>query len=296
MAGLSCLPGDVLGALFSCGFGGVPSIRFRVSSRFFSSFEGLFDMMDPFASARLLLARANKHLTEFEIKELIFIDAKPYSRFHDIDPETGETRLRARLVKPLPPELPAIAFDILNCLRSALDHAVFDSARELGATPKPKFTKFPFGKTPKDAENDLSRKNAEVPDSIRPFLLSFEPYEGGKEGLFELNDLRNGKIHRILAANILTTGAISFGNGFIQNLEISVVSEWDAAKGELTYMRTAPGGKANIQLDFAVSVAFGEETPFNSKRAFTVLRDFSKITSRIISGIEAETARLRGIP
>lgn len=250
-------------------------------------------MLKPFKSSKILIARALEHFNQFQHVERGILAKKPYSFFTDIDPETGETRCKVKVVTDLGDKLPVIAFDIVNCLRSSLDHAVYDSARALGGNPKPSGTKFPFGKTAADARADLDRyKGNEVPVAIRPFLLAFEPYQGGKEAIWELNELRNQKIHRILQAVAVGSGGVGFGNGYIANATISTASEWEHVNGELTYMRLQPGAKMQIQVNPTISIGFGDIGLFGTKSAVEIIGDFLKIIERIVLAIEVETKRL----
>lgn len=215
-------------------------------------------MLRPFESAQLLVARAGKHFGEFERLSKAFINKKPYRRICDRQSPAGDTLLKVKLVEDLPSALPAIAFDIVNCLRSALDHAAFDVAVVVGGNPNPKSTKFPFGETLADATADLPRHHSQIPESIRPCLLGFEPYKGGKHSLWEINELRNRKIHRILVGTIAASTGVGFGNGHIDYMNFDLMSKWDEDKGELTYMRLRPGANADVALQVAVKVTFGE--------------------------------------
>lgn len=124
-------------------------------------------MLEPFKSGKLLVARALEHFNQFNHVERGLLAKKPYSFFADIDPQTRQTRCKVKVSTDLGTKLPVIAFDIVNCLRSSLDHAVFDSARGLGGNPNPAGTKFPFGKTSADAAKDLNRYKAnDVPLAI----------------------------------------------------------------------------------------------------------------------------------
>lgn len=251
-------------------------------------------MLAPFKSSKLLVARAHEHLNQFNHVENGFRAKNPYSFFSDIDPDTGETRCKVKVAGDIGNKMPVIAFDIVNCLRSALDHVVYDSARELGGKPVGRNTKFPFGDTAKRAEDELnSYKASEVPKSIRPCILSFEPYKGGKEALWELNQLRNQKIHRVLQAVSAYSGGVSFRGGGFMSATVSTGSEWDHANGELTYMRLQPGAKMNIQIDPNVRIGFGDIDLFGTKSASEVFGDFLEVIERIILAIEAETIRLK---
>lgn len=174
-------------------------------------------MLDLFQSGSLLVARAGKHIDEFDAVEQDFIKDKPYLLFNEIDPQSGATILKAKVTKPFPPELSAIAFDIVNCLRSALDHVVYDASIKIGGKPKPKSTKFPIGNKHRTAAEDLRKHKAEVPGNLWPYLLGFEPHPGGVNLISELNDLRNGNIHKTLDAVAVRSGGISC-SGYIHTM------------------------------------------------------------------------------
>jgi hypothetical protein len=252
-------------------------------------------MLEPFSSSRLLLERAREHLDQFKHLERIFIAKNPYTRFSETDPNTGERLFK---VKPgLPSQkLSAIAFDIVNCLRSSLDHTAFDSARVVGGEPNPKYTKFPFGKTEGDAAKDLDRyKDSEVPKSIRPFLLSFEPYQGGKEALWELNELRNGKIHRILQSFAARARGVKFRNEGIADATFSACNVWDKECGELTYMRVEGGSQYGIEIDVSVHVILGDTSLLGTKPAADIFANFIEVIEGIRLGVKAEANRLAAI-
>ena len=195
----------------------------------------------------------------------------------------------------MPPELAVFTFEIVNCLRSALDHAVFDASEALGGKPKPKYTKFPCGKTARDAADDLPRKRAEVPESIRPYLLNLEPHQGGRNLIWEMNELRNGKIHQTLSAPISRASGWGFGNGSVMHVntrDVTFVDQWDAANYELAVVF---GSNAHMQVNIHVTmrVCFDKATPFADKEASPLLFKLAEIVGGIVLGIEAETARLK---
>lgn len=251
-------------------------------------------MLKPFKSSKLLVARAREHFDQFKYVQSSFLARRPYGFFSDTDPDTREIRCKVKVNDDLGIKMPVIAFDIVNCLRSSLDHAVYDSARAIEGNPKPSGTKFPFGSTPEDAARNLDRyKGNEIPVAIRPFLLSFEPYPTGKEAIWELNELRNQKIHRILQAIAASSGGVGFGNGTITHATMSFASEWDHERGELTYMRLQPGAKMQMRIDPMISIGFGNIGLFGTKSAVEVFSNFLEVVERIVLAIEAETFRLK---
>jgi hypothetical protein len=222
--------------------------------------------------------------------EYAYRDEHPYELFREIDPATGDKLYKARLTSEIPAEASAIAFDIFNELRSALDHAVFDAAVLLGGAPKPKYTKFPFGSDAESAANDLPRKRAEVPECIRPFLLSFKPYPAGNRALWALNEMRNGKIHQTLVGSV---GAAQVGfNEAIGSLSFDMTPIRDMAKNEITYMRVHRGSSMKGKGNVTALIAFAEGSAFSGDPAVIVFEELFDIVGGIITGIEAETGRL----
>ena len=112
--------------------------------------------------------RSEEHINEFA-KSVASYVADP--RIKSIVVSDGpNVLLKVSFPADAPPRISALAFDAINCIRSSLDHCVFDAARIVGGKPSPKYTKFPHGKTKTDAENDLIRKKAEVPAVLHPLL------------------------------------------------------------------------------------------------------------------------------
>lgn len=249
-------------------------------------------MKPTFESAKLLLNRAKTHRAEFETISRNFNEQRPYKMFRDYDLKAGTVLFKAK-IHSFPIELSAITFDILNCLRSSLDHCVFDSSVILGGRPKPEYTKFPFGKTKAAALQDLPRKRAEVPEIIRPYLMSFKPYQRGNKALWSLNKLRNDKIHRTLSVMAIANQSVGFGSGHIGTLHIDHMKPfWDSGKMELTYMTASYVENVNIDIHIDVFVTFGNETPFAGEPAIGIFDKLIAIVEGVLSGIETETMRL----
>ncbi len=251
--------------------------------------------MQSFKSPELLLRRAKTHIAEFEALEKRFVESKPYRQFIENDPENGDILHKASITADMPEFLPVILFDALNCMRSSLDHAVFDSSIVLTGRANPKYTKFPFGGTKEQAANELKRKHSEVPECMHPFLLAFGPFDpqnGGNKALYGLNEMRNGKIHRTLTEAAIAIQSIGFGAGYIGKMIGNILSVWDRNKRELTYMRLSVSENVHININISVFVAFDEGTTFVKQPAVATLKELLGIIEGIVAAIKAETARL----
>lgn len=156
-------------------------------------------MSPAFESARALHARGKWHLGFLTFERSGYINKQPYTIIREHDPETGLNLWKAKVVVQPDPQMACMVFDAVNCFRSALDHAVFAAVQKIGGVADPDSTKFPFGDSYKEAEEQFEGRARRVPASIRDFLLDFKPYKGGNDLLWGFNKIRNSKIHRILA-------------------------------------------------------------------------------------------------
>jgi hypothetical protein len=260
----------------------------------------MVDQPKPFESSAVLFWRAEKHFRDYHAWENDFRGKYIDTAIIDKDPKTGDILIKAPRIKNPPIVGSGIVFDVVNCLRSSLDHAVFDASVVLGGSPKPKRTKFPFGLTAEEAANDLPRKRAEVPECIRPHLLSYKPYKGGnpyKGGsadlLWGLNDLRNGKIHQTLRA--MATSPVGALAGRVTAYVING-AEPGGGDDNVTVMRIAAGAEMEVKPKILAKITFGQGTAFAGEDTDDILEDALGMVRDILVGIEAETWRLDKIP
>lgn len=250
-------------------------------------------------SANALLLHAKRRISELEGLEKTFSDTHPYEVLKDPHTYPGQVLYIAKIVSTPPIELAPVAFDVLHALRSSLDHVVFDASRWLGGNPRPKFTKFPFGKTKQDAIDDLGRKKSEVPLALRAYLLSHKPYRRGNKALWGLNDLRNSKVHKTLGTVGMASGSTVIGRwprgGHIGHLTGIPLNQWDGRKHQLTYLRATTHEDVNVDIEIIVRITFGDSPAFKGKPAISVLKQLHSVCSDIVAGVEAEATRLTAL-
>ncbi|WP_147373324.1 hypothetical protein [Henriciella mobilis] len=243
-------------------------------------------------SAQTILAHADLRLRELETAEKVFNERCPYRLFTERDFDTGHILFKAKIIESPPLSMVPIAFDVLGALRSSLDHVVYDASKRLGGKPRPKYTKFPFGKTKGGAKNDLGRKRSEVPAALHPYLLSFKPYMRGNKTLWALNEFRNHKIHRTLGLLAMATTTFAINTGRIGVLHFDQVSEWDGRKRELTYLRATRVEDVNVEMQVSLNVTFQEIPSLKREPAIRLLRKMLADCQKIVSGVESKTVDL----
>ncbi len=183
-----------------------------------------------------------------------------------------------------------MAFDALNCLRSALDHAVFAATVTLTGMQNPGRTKFPFADTPEGLAAEFKRGARDVPNDLHSYLLGLKPYGTGNRLLWGFNKVRNENIHRILSPIAHVAGSLAIGgSGFVESM--STVEIWDSEKRELTYLKSKgmdPGIRSKITID----IAFVETSDLPNQSVIGVLERLIVVVGGVIDGIEMETASI----
>lgn len=249
---------------------------------------------DPFESPRLLLAGAARHLDALKVR----ID-QLRATDHWGTPEVDRTSSRSRSLGPIsvavrtnariPNDMKQIVFDLVNNLRSALDHAVFASTLALTGEERAG-TKFPFGDTRTELDGDVKRKCKNVPRQMLDFLLAFEAHRDGNPLLWGLNKLRNTKSHRVLVPFAATVALSGEGE---PTPGITPVREWDPSAGRLQVsLDRAPGVEAGgVIYAFRLEVLIGTGT-FRGEPALSIFDRMLGEVERVVSAIEAETTRL----
>jgi hypothetical protein len=100
-------------------------------------------MADPFHVSRRKVARAKKHVVDFEREIRVFLQNSEYSIVREPDPQHAEHEIhKVRFKDGLPDSLIDPAVECIHNLRSCLDNAVCASAIA-GGTANPKCA-FPF--------------------------------------------------------------------------------------------------------------------------------------------------------
>lgn len=248
------------------------------------------DTVDPFESPRLLIAGARRHIDTLKARiEEYRLAAGAISTPVQQGPPLPLTMV-IRPAHPLPADFKQIAFDVVSNLRSALDHAVYASAVQL-LGGEPASTKFPFGDSPDEARGEVKRRLKHLPVALTEYLLAFQPYPTGNRLLWALNKLRNTKSHRLLVPMIANLAPTTIGES-----EPGLITEqptWDPHTGILKMpfqpSSTAPASMVAISIGIEIQIGTGA---FLGEPAIALFDRLLGEVERVVSGIEAETARL----
>ena len=184
--------------------------------------------MCPSSSARAKLDRASEHIDT--VKQLVegWLGTDAYTVSREIDPETGDTVRRAKIIQTPPERISVVAGDAIQNLRSTLDHVVYALAdRHSTLTPAiEQALMFPIignvnskGEAANGADifkSSVGRWLAGVPECAVGFIETVQPYyqpgHGGSQTdylwnpLWRLHDLNRIDKHRRLTVTTAWLG------------------------------------------------------------------------------------------
>ena len=258
--------------------------------------SGFFVMNDdPFYSAKRRIERAEEHLDDLESKIDAFFAGKPYSQAIDPDPDGIHEIYKVRLTKRFPYRWRLLATEIVEHLRASLDHATWATAYLATRDPNLKFGVFPFSDSAANFENRMRGSSKDVPTEIQALLRTFQPYKGGNDELYTLNDLCNLSKHALIAFIACTphTGEISAAGGeWDKEIGYFRPPIWDRAKNEIPYARVKRGARFDHRLKLRVYVSLDYRELRSTEPATAVLDAFRREAERVVLAIEAESRRI----
>jgi hypothetical protein len=251
-------------------------------------------MSDPFESSRRKIAWAKKNLADLKREShALFSQKNFHEAFTEPHPNKPDHVVhKIRPIKQIPEDWSDMAGTVIDNLRAALDHATYGLAVAFGCkTPLNAY--FPFSRDASTFEPNLKGRCADVPKEIYPLLRSFEPYKGGSEALWALNEICVTNKHKIL----VTVGSAAFvagmdlaGTGFWQ---MPCNPVWDRAKNEMELFTTGPQTvDFKGKFDFGFYIAFGEVGRLEGEPAIPILDTFVDMVETIVNEIDTESRRL----
>ena len=155
--------------------------------------------MKPVQKIFLKVERAYKHIRELQVAlDAFYKENRDFLR-REVDPESGDHIFKIASVPEVPGTVPVIAGDILQNLRSALDHLTFRIVSTSPLTTSKKDIFFPFGESLNDyMASERRRKVEQASSEAIKRIDALKPYKGGNDRLWQLSRLNNVDKHRLL--------------------------------------------------------------------------------------------------
>jgi hypothetical protein len=149
------------------------------------------------------LDRAKLRMKELDNLLQSFHSAKPYKFSAKPDPRYG-TVISMDEVAPVPDEVSLVAGDVLQNLRSALDHLAYQLYLKGGGAPGTgRHVSFPIYESKQAYDDNKARRTRGMTQAATAKIESLAPYKGANDLLWQINELNNIDKHRI----ILLTGS-----------------------------------------------------------------------------------------
>ena len=230
---------------------------------------------------RVKIERAKKHLLEFDKVAESFEGAYSQIAVADVHPAGTIWQIYGGLpdIRTYPVasfELLAIAGDIVQNLRSALDHLAYQLAEvgSPGSTPS-EWVAFPIVRDAKDYESAKARKVKGMrPEAIKA-IDSLKPYQGGNEALWRLHELNNVDKHRFVF-EVFPNG-LFLGDGFDGHY-------WLKAKNPTFNGISHP--QVNENIEFTTSEALSQSEIGKSKSLLEFLHESVDLVDGLVTRFE----------
>jgi len=247
-------------------------------------------MDDPFLSPRTLLDRAGEHAEEMDRRIISYLKAHPIERRVKLEFKSRQYFHSAKFADLAGSNASVVVMDVVNALRSALDHAVYASSVVL-EMPDPRNTKFPFGDTLDRLKGDAAKCHPLA--EMRDYLIGLKGHKdaGGDVELWCLNKLRNVKNHRALLGLRVTPHNVTISRGQFSG-PVQAIGEWNAAGDEYTYLRLSAPPIKDYELTIAPSIQFCGIPELERFAAMGWLPHMRARVAEIVTGIENKTAEI----
>jgi hypothetical protein len=238
---------------------------------------------------------AKKDIAYFERSaKRFFKHAKP-SLVTDPDLDGVHELHKLRFSKKLPTTLTQKTISACENLRSALDLLAVEVAR-LARVPNVEDIHFPFSKVAGDFKSRLnSRACKPLPDDIKALFASYEPYAGGSDLLWAINELANTSKHTsiihvgfrsgVALPYLETSDAVCLPIELMEGL-------CNSAENEIVFARTQCGLKWKYRLQLAFGVSFGKIERIEGKEVYPNLVAMVDAVTLIVNETEAACRRI----
>lgn len=251
-------------------------------------------MAGHFTSPKLWLAQAREDLHDFNRRERVTLSkSNTYTPFEDLDRRPGFKVVGVK-VTDVPETLSTKATQIVTSLRSALDQATWQASILLGAKEKERIY-FPIAKSKQSFEDMFKGKGSamNIPSQLHPSLKALGGFPGGNDLLYALSAISNPGKHTKTYRVGVEISEMDFG-GFGDIVEAAMPPRFDAERKEFVFYVTTISGGFNHKIEIVPHVVFADAPIVKDRSVAHVLDQMVGMANGIVSGIEAESDKIRG--
>lgn len=161
-----------------------------------------------FVSARERLSWAEEEIADLERVTRDFFTSKPYNPVAEPDDKGVYEIHKIKLVKPLPRMLSGRTIKTAEDLRAALDLVAYEIAEAANCASTK--VHFPFCRSSGDIDSRLGSACKNFPKEITAFFKRLQPYEGGDDLLWSVNELCITSKHKLIVPVGTVVGPLEF--------------------------------------------------------------------------------------
>jgi hypothetical protein len=253
----------------------------------------------------LKLDNAKKHAAHLQSELQAFLASNPYKVSFKHNPQTRKLIYFVSNADPVPDCLPLIAGDVIQNLRTALDHLAYQIVcSDTGDNPpSPDKIYFPIGDDIAKYESNKRRMLEGATDSTINAIDALKPYKGGNDHVWILHRLNNIEKHRLLLTVGSQAGGINLGQLMAGHLAESFPPEAiEAIESMDVFLNPADKGfpleagfelyigdvdeKPNPKQQFRFDVAINEPGIIEGKPLLHVVNDFIGLVDDIVAALK----------
>ncbi len=224
---------------------------------------------------RVKIVRATDHQRSLEEEVRAFLGSSPYRVATKTDPASRRLIYYVESVQDTPVRISSIAGDVLQNLRSALDHLAFElfMVGTLGKAGDGRHVSFPIFDDANGYNTYAADKVKGMPGKAVAAIDSIKPYRGGNDVLWQIHRLNNIDKHRFLITVGSAFRSVDLGAHMQQTMselspELAKIQfppvffkpadrMFPLKPGDELFV-DAPDARPNPKMQFRFEIAFGE--------------------------------------
>lgn len=176
-------------------------------------------MTDRLAGVRAKIARADEHIHDLEGRLKTFFGKHPYKVAVQRDPKTRKPIYYLAGVEDVPPDIALVVGDVIQNLRSALDHLAYQLVLVGTGKPGPFFhVYFPIFDSAPEYKAGKTRQIKGMRQEAIDAVDAIKPYKGGNDTLWQLHSLNRIDKHRLILTAGSTFESVDIGAELMQGM------------------------------------------------------------------------------
>jgi hypothetical protein len=257
--------------------------------------------MDATNLVRIKVQRAREHIRDLEIEVRSFLGTNPYRVGTKRDPQTRRLIYYLVEVRPVPERIGAIVGDVLQNLRSALDHLAYQLFRRgpgITDSSPAGHVYFPISDDAAKHQTGSQGKVHGMGQDAIDAIDATRPYKGGNDALWHLHKLNNIDKHRFVITVGTAFCSLDLGAHAFEKLAelVPALAKMEPLHaffkpgdrmfplkvGDELFI-DAPDAKENQKMQFRFEVAFGEPGIAEGEPLLETLQSFADFVDHVIS-------------